>query len=132
MSMGAMAKMRNSTPVILWVLIFSFGVLWVLQDTQVFDVVAGGPTNLGSVNGDPISYEEFNSRVSFYVDQYNRQTNSGMSSEMRSQYEEQAWEDLVSQRLIEQKMDELGIVVTDDELVSMITGTNPDPFIRQQ
>ena len=65
--MGAMAKMRNSTPVILWVLIFSFGILWVLQDTQVFDVMAGGPTNMGSVNGSTISIEEYNDRVSFYI-----------------------------------------------------------------
>lgn len=130
--MGAMAKMRNSTPVILWVLIFSFGILWVLQDTQVFDAMAGGPSSLGSVNGDNISVEEYNNRVSYYVDQYNERSNAPMSSDMRSNFEEQAWEDLVSERLISQKMDELGIVVTDEELVNMITGDNPDPFIRQQ
>lgn len=130
--MGAMSKMRNSTPIILWVLIFSFGILWVLQDTQVFDAMAGGPAYLGSVNGDNISHEEFNSRVSYYVDQYNERTNEPMSSEMRTFYEEQAWDDLVAERLMAQKMDELGIIVTDDELVNMITGENPDPFIRQQ
>jgi peptidyl-prolyl cis-trans isomerase D len=130
--MGAMAKMRNSTPIILWILIFSFGILWVLQDTQVFDALAGGPAYLGSVNGDNITHEEYNSRVSYYVDQYNQQSNAPMTSEMRSLYEEQAWEDLVAERLMAQKMDELGINVTDSELVEMITGDNPDPFIRQQ
>jgi peptidyl-prolyl cis-trans isomerase D len=29
-------------------------------------------------------------------------------------------------------MDDLGITVTDNELIEMITGENPDPFIRQQ
>jgi peptidyl-prolyl cis-trans isomerase D len=130
--MGAMSKMRNSTPIILWVLIFSFGILWVLQDTQVFDALAGGPAFLGSVNGDNITHEEYNSRVSYYVEQFNEQSNTPMTSEMRSFYEEQAWEDLVAERLIAQKMDELGIIVTDQELVNMITGENPDPFIRQQ
>lgn len=130
--MGAMSKMRNSTPIILWVLIFSFGILWVLQDTQVFDALAGGPAYLGSVNGDNITHEEYNSRVSYYVDQYNQQSNTPMTSDIRSQYEQQAWEDLVAERLMEQKMDELGIKVTDQELVNMITGENPDPFIRQQ
>lgn len=130
--MGAMSKMRNSTPIVLWVLIFSFGILWVLQDTQVFDAMAGGPAYLGSVNGDNITHEEFNNRVSYYIDQYNEQTNTPMSTEMRSFYEEQAWDDLVAERLMAQKMDEIGIIVTDDELVNMITGENPDPFIRQQ
>lgn len=130
--MGAMSRMRNSTPIVLWVLIFSFGVLWVLQDTQVFDALAGGPASLGSVNGDDISLEEFNNRVSFYVDQYSQQSSEPMPSGMRADFEEQAWEDLVAERLMAQKMEKLGIVVTDEELVNMIVGENPDPFIRQQ
>ncbi len=130
--MGAMSKMRNSTPIILWVLIFSFGILWVLQDTQVFDALAGGPAYLGSVNGDNITHEEFNNRVSYYVDQYNQQTDAPMPSDMRTNMESQAWDDLVAERLMAQKMEKLGIKVTDDELINMITGDNPDPFIRQQ
>ena len=130
--MGVMEKMRNSTAAILWVLIFSFGLLWVLADTQVFDVMTAGPRSLGEVNGEAISFEEYNSRVSYYTDQFNRQTGGGMSSEIRTLYEQQAWEDLVASRLIEQEMNELGITVTDNELVNMITGENPDPFIRQQ
>lgn len=130
--MGAMSKMRDSTPFVLWVLIFSFGVLWVLQDTQVFDAMAGGPTDLGSVNGEPISLEEFNNRVSYYIDQYNEQNSGPMEAGIRSEFEEQAWQDLVSERVMSQKMEDLGIVVTDEELVNMVTGENPDPFIRQQ
>ncbi|MCC5905673.1 MAG: SurA N-terminal domain-containing protein [Balneolaceae bacterium] len=130
--MGVMEKMRNSTASILWILIFSFGVLWVLADTQVFDALAVGPQNLGEVNGEPITLEEYNNRVSFYTEQYAQQTGSGMDPETRSMYENQAWEDLVAARLIQQKMNDLGIAVTDNELIEMITGDNPDPFIRQQ
>ncbi|WP_245683889.1 peptidylprolyl isomerase [Rhodohalobacter halophilus] len=124
--------MRNSTASILWILIFSFGVLWVLADTQVFDAVGAGPRNLGTVNGDEISLEEYNQRVSFYTDQFAQQSGRSMSPEMRAMYENQAWEDLVAARLIEQKINELGITVTDRELMDMVTGDNPAPFIRQQ
>ncbi len=130
--MGVMEKMRNSTASILWILIFSFGVLWVLADTQVFDAVGAGPRNLGTVNGDEISLEEYNQRVSFYTDQFAQQSGRSMSPEMRAMYENQAWEDLVAARLIEQKINELGITVTDRELMDMVTGDNPAPFIRQQ
>ncbi len=130
--MGVMEKMRNSTASILWILIFSFGVLWVLADTQVFDAVAVGPTSLGEVNGDEISLDEYNNRVSFYTEQFNRQNTGLMSLEQRAMYEQQAWDDLVAARLIEQEMNKLGITVTDSELVDMITGENPVPFIRQQ
>ncbi|HMB41907.1 MAG TPA: SurA N-terminal domain-containing protein [Balneolaceae bacterium] len=124
--------MRNSTSSILWILIFSFGILWVLADTQVFDAIALGPQSLGDVNGESISLEEYNNRVSFYTDRFNQQTNQAMTPEMRTLYENQAWEDLVAARLIRQKMNEMGITVTDNELIEMITGDNPDPFIRQQ
>lgn len=130
--MGVMEKMRKSTGVILWVLIFSFGILWALADTKVFDAMQAGPNNLGEVNGEPISLEEYNSRISYYIDQYSQQTGNSITPEMRAYYEDQAWEELVSSKLIQQKMDDLGITVTDQEVVEMITGENPDPFIRQQ
>jgi len=130
--MGVMEKMRKSTGIILWVLIFSFGILWALADTKVFDAMQAGPNNLGEVNGEPISLEEYNSRISYYIDQYSQQTGNSITPEMRAYYEDQAWEELVSSKLIQQKMDDLGITVTDQEVVEMITGENPDPFIRQQ
>lgn len=130
--MGVMGKMRRSTGIILWVLIFSFGVLWMLQDTQVFDAMGAGPSSLGSVNGEPISNEEYQGRISFYSNQYSQQTGNSASAEQRAYYEEQAWNELVTSKLIQQKMDNLGIAVTDQEVVNMITGENPDPFIRQQ
>lgn len=130
--MGVMEKMRKSTGVILWVLIFSFGILWMLADTNMFDVIQRGPRNLGSVNGETISLEEYNNRLTYYTRQYTRQTGNSMTPELRAQYEQRAWNDLVTSKLLQQKMDELGIEVTDQEVVDMITGENPDPFIRQQ
>lgn len=130
--MGVMEKMRNSTAAIFWLLIISFGLLWVLADTQVFDTLSAGPRQLGEVNGDPITFEAYNARVSYYLDLYNQQTGQSVTEEVRAVYEEQAWNDLVRANLIQQKMDELGITVTNEELVNMILGPNPDPFIRQQ
>ncbi len=127
-----MEKMRNSTASILWILIFSFGVLWVLADVDFFSGMTQGPRNLGEVNGAEISLEEYNQRVSFYTEQFSQQTGQQLSPEIRAMYESQAWDDLVAARLIEQKMNELGITVTNTELLDMVTGENPDPFIRQQ
>ncbi|MFU8812870.1 MAG: SurA N-terminal domain-containing protein [Balneolaceae bacterium] len=124
--------MRNSTSSILWILIFSFGLLWVLADVDFFGGITAGPSSLGVVDGEPISLEEYNNRVSFYTDQFNQMQGGPMSAEVRAFYEEQAWEDLVAARLIQGKIEELGITVTDAELINMITGENPDPFIRQQ
>ena len=130
--MGVMEKLRNGTSSILWILIFSFGILWVMADVDFFGGVTQGPQHMGVVNGEPISIQEYNQRVSFYVDQYNQNQGGDMTPETRSLLEQQAWEDLVASRLVQQKMDELGISVTDRELLEMVTGDNPAPFIRQQ
>jgi peptidyl-prolyl cis-trans isomerase D len=129
--MGVMEKMRNSTGVILWVLIGSFGLLWVLSDVNFFDAMQAGPTSLGSVNGDKISNEEYQSRIQYYSNAYSQQSGNSMTPEMRAYYETQAWEELVNSRLITQKMDELGISVSDQEVLDMVYGDNPAPVIRQ-
>lgn len=130
--MGVMEKMRNSTSSILWILIFSFGILWVLADVDFFGGVTQGPQNMGSVNGEPITIEEYNQRVSFYTEQFNQNTDDDLTAERRSSLEQQAWEDLVASKLVQQKMNEMGFAVTDRELLEMVTGDNPAPFIRQQ
>ncbi|MBD3617303.1 MAG: SurA N-terminal domain-containing protein [Gracilimonas sp.] len=129
--MGVMEKMRNSTGFILWVLIGSFGLLWVLADVNFFDAMQAGPNALGSVNGEKISNEEYQSRVQYYTNAYSQQTGNSMTAEMRANYENQAWEELVNSRLLNQKMDELGITVSDQEVLDMVFGDNPAPIIRQ-
>ena len=130
--MGVMEKMRKSTSVILWVLIFSFGILWMLADTNMFDVMQQGARTLGSVNGEEVSLEEYNSRTSYFIEQYTQRTGNSVTPEIRSSLEQRAWDEIVTGKLLQQKMDELGIEVTDKEVVDMITGENPDPFIKQQ
>lgn len=102
-----------------------------LADTNMFDVIQQGPRNLGSVNGENIELEEYNNRLQYYTQQYSQQTGNSMTPEVRAQYEQQAWNDLVNSRLLQQKMDDLGINVTNQEVVDMITGPNPDPLIRE-
>lgn len=126
-----MEKMRNSTGVILWVLIGSFGLLWVLSDVNFFEAMQAGPSSLGSVNGDKISNEEYQSRIQYYSNAYSQQTGNSLTPEMRAFYETQAWDELVNSRLLRQKMDELGITVSDQEVLDMVYGDNPAPVIRQ-
>ena len=127
-----MEKMRSSTTYILWILILSFGLLWMLADTKVFNAIMAGPRSLGKVNGEPISLKEYNSRIRYYTEQYSQRTGNSVTPEMRAYYEQQAWNELVASKLMKQKMDEMGIKVTDAELVDMITGKNPDAFIKKQ
>lgn len=129
--MGVMTKMRDNTAVVLYILIFAFGVLWVVTDVCDPQTMTAGPRSLGVVNGDPITIEEYNSRVQYYTNAYTQQTGASLTPELRAIYEAQVWDELVNTRLIEQKMDELGIMVTDQEVLDMVFSDNPDPLIRQ-
>lgn len=129
--MGVMTKFRDNTGIILWILIGSFGLLWVIMDVYDPNVATMGPRDLGEVNGEPISLDEYNSRVTYYTNAYSQQSGAAMTPEIRAIYENQVWDELVSARLLEQKMDELGITVTDSELLGMAYGDNPDPLIMQ-
>lgn len=129
--MGVMTKMRDNTAIVLYILIGSFGLLWVIMDVFDPNALTMGPRSLGSVNGETISFEEYNGRVQYYTNAYSQQTGASMTPELRAIYESQVWEELVSAKLLEQKMDDLGITVTDQELLDMVFGDNPDPLIRQ-
>lgn len=130
--MGVMEQFRNSAKYMLWLLIFSFGILWMLADTQVLDSIMAGPRSVGTVNGESITFDMYNNRLQFYLDRYQQQSGQSPTPELRAFYEEQAWNDLINSLLLQEKMDDLGIIVTDAELINMITGPNPDPYIAQQ
>ncbi len=130
--MGLMQRLRSGTKYTVWLLVFSFGILWVLADTELFDAVMVGPQAMGEVDGQSIDWDEFNQRLNMYTEQYREQTGGSPDMEMRAQFESQAWDDIVADKVMQQKMDKLGLTVTDSELMDMIMGDDPDPFIRQQ
>jgi peptidyl-prolyl cis-trans isomerase D len=130
--MGVMETMRKSTGVILWVLIFSFGILWMLQGTNVFNIVGKAPSSVGSVNGEEISVKTYQQEIDNLNKRYSQQTGNSANAEQRSAFQQQAWNNLVTTKILQHKMDQLGITVTDQEVVNMIKGKHPAPFIRKQ
>ncbi|HKJ32078.1 MAG TPA: SurA N-terminal domain-containing protein [Balneolales bacterium] len=127
-----MEKMRSSTKWIFWVLIISFGLLWGLADTKVFNAIMRGPQNLGTVNGKSISIHEYNTTLNQYIQNYQQQTKKDITPEIRAYFKDMAWNQLVMNTILDGKMKKIGITVPDEEVVSMVTGKHPDPLILQQ
>ena len=130
--MGTMNKLRQNTGVILWILVISFGVIWTLQDSNVFEVAGQQTRNIAVVEGTPVPYEEYQDALQQQRDQVRQQAGGEIPPRMESMIEERTFESLVNNRLMEQEMDRLGIAVSNAEVENMVYGTNPDPFIRQQ
>jgi peptidyl-prolyl cis-trans isomerase D len=129
--MGFMEKMRSSTAPILWVLVLAFGLLFMLQDTQVFDAVLAGPRTLGEVNGQPITNEQFNQRLNAYTEQFRQQTGTPPNREQLAYYQEMVWDQMIVELALRTEMERLGIDVTEDEIYNAVFGDDPDPIIRQ-
>jgi peptidyl-prolyl cis-trans isomerase D len=131
--MGFMNKMRENTAVVLWILVFAFGGLWVLHDSGAFESIGLRATmNVAEVNGEDISYEQYSRTLDSYVQQYQAETGESIPVQLLEQYRNMVFDALVDNALMEQEIRRLGIKVSDSEVVEMVMGEDPDPLIRQQ
>lgn len=129
--MGVMNKLRDNAGAILILLVFAFGVIWVLNDVGLFDV--SGARAVGNtivVNGESIDAQEYSNRVSQEV-QMLQQQNPDAGEELQDAANERAYEGLIADRLVSAEMDRFGITVSDAEVTDLIYGANPHPAILQ-
>ena len=130
--MGAMNKLRQNTGVILWILVLSFGVIWTLQDSNVFEAMNRPSQNVAMVNGESISNQEYQNAVDQQRQRLQRQMEGEMTGRMQELMRQRAYDQLINSTLLEQEMKRLGITVTDAEVEEMVFGETPHRFIRQQ
>jgi peptidylprolyl isomerase/peptidyl-prolyl cis-trans isomerase D len=129
--MGVMTKMRESTAAILWVLVFAFGGLWVLQDSGAFDTLGMRQARyVARVNGDPIELNVYQAAVDQRVQQYQQQ-GLEVTPALQARIEDEVFDELVANQLREQEMDRLGVSVSDAEVDQLVRGDQPDPLIVQ-
>ncbi|HET6567146.1 MAG TPA: peptidyl-prolyl cis-trans isomerase [Rhodothermales bacterium] len=127
-----MTKLRDSTGIIMGLLIGAFLLIWLLSDSGMFQAIGNPSTgrNIAIVNGDPITIDEYNRAVNGQMDQYQSQTGESMPPQMVDLTRDRVYEALVEDRLAQQQMEKLGINVTDQEIYDMVLGPNPHPIIQ--
>ncbi len=131
--MGVMNKMRESTSYVLYLLVFAFGIIWVIQDSGYFDTKAQQSTiNIAEVNGQEIKYQDFSQALDGQMRAYQQQTGESVPPQMIDLFRDQVYDRMVEDVLREEAMKEMGINISDAELVDLVMGDNPDPFVAQQ
>lgn len=128
-----MNKMRDNMHVILYMLIGAFIILIVFEWGMDFTGFSNRRNEAGKVNGTSISYTQYESTYKQYLDAY-RQSNqfADIDEQTEFQLRKQTWDFLVSQILLENEYEKMGLFVTDQELVDMIYSDNPPQIIAQQ
>src|SRR3954451_1314827 len=76
----------------------------------------GARGELGSVNGTTVTAEAFQRRVQQLEQQFRSQGSGKITAEQERQIQDRAWDDLVSDILMQQELGRRGIRATDDEI----------------
>ncbi|HEY0896110.1 MAG TPA: SurA N-terminal domain-containing protein, partial [Sphingobacteriaceae bacterium] len=131
--MGIMSFLRNRAGVILIVAIGLAIVSFLISDAVQFGGPLMGRSNdVGSIDGETISYEEFNSRVEQNANNLKQQTGQGtLNPQMNAYVIENSWNQAISEVLMSKEFERLGLAVSKNELNDMITGKNPHPQVVQ-
>lgn len=99
-----------------------------LRNKSVF----GGDTNvLGKVDGKAIDRQNFETKLKKIEDRY-AQMGYTMDDISRNQQRNSLWNEEVEGLILDEKIDELGIDVTDKEVGDILYGANPPQDFRQQ
>ncbi|KAA5533618.1 hypothetical protein F0919_13855 [Taibaiella lutea] len=92
----------------------------------------GPSTTIGKINGDKIDVNEYQAVVDQKETEMKRQSQGQpIDDNTQAQLRDQAWTDLVNDKLLSDAEDKLGIVVTTAEVNDLLTGSNPDPTVLQ-
>jgi peptidyl-prolyl cis-trans isomerase D len=117
-----------------WLMIGSIVVALVgflLMDAFKKDGGGGRSDNsLGSINGTEVTNAEYATIEQNYINNA-RNKNPKITEQELDDAKAQAWDDMVSEKLLETEYEKLGIQVTDKELQGMLTSQYADPMIMQ-
>ena len=112
-----MRQMRENTKWIMLITAFAFVGLMVFQWGMDITGRSGlSVGEIGSVNGVPVNYEEYNFTYGRLMDQVQNAQEDPVTSQQIRDIEDAAWDEVVNQLLIRQELRRRGIEVTDDEV----------------
>tara|TARA_B100001769_G_scaffold273089_1_gene268628 strand:+ start:861 stop:2639 length:1779 start_codon:yes stop_codon:yes gene_type:complete len=97
---------------------------------SITDIFGGRQSNeVGSLNGKPILFEDFNQLVSNEINRMDQQSGRLISDEEREYIRAVVWERLIADLIIQEQIEENKIVVGDEEVLFQMKN-NPPPFLQ--
>jgi peptidyl-prolyl cis-trans isomerase D len=110
--------------------LFAFIATEVISSGKSF--LRGSGNDIGEVNGEKISTEDFNKRVDQQTTQYKQQTGqNNLNAQFMGMIQDNVWNQMLTQNIVQKEIDRLGISVGGAETQDMVSGPNPAPQIVQ-
>ncbi len=86
---------------------------------------------IGEIAGEEVTLEEFQNKLDELEMQVSMQNGGrNITEQQRTALRNQAWEALVAEKAFGQQYEELGLKVTDEEVIDMVQGNNISPSLR--
>jgi peptidyl-prolyl cis-trans isomerase D len=131
--MPIMTRMRDSMPVILFGLLIAFLITIIFEWGMDYLGMSGGGGSdvVGKINGTKVTYKEFSEMVKSASDNQKAQSGAEPDETALTQIREQVWQNIVTQRLVDEELQRMGIVVSDQELINWVRGETPPDDLRK-
>ncbi len=124
-----MRQMRENTKIIMLVTALAFVALMVFEWGMDITGQSAGVQELGTVNGESVSYDRYQVAYRNLYDQVSASQEEPITSQQNREIEDAAWDEVVNQVLIEQELARRGITVTEQEVVQAAR-FSPPPDLR--
>jgi peptidyl-prolyl cis-trans isomerase D len=108
--------------------------LFVLGDilTSNSSFLFGSDNNIGEIDGKSISYQEFERKIEQYKEDYKLSSGQeNFDDNMLNMFREQVWGQLVNENVLGKEYEDLGLDVSDEELMDMLQGKNIHQEVRR-
>ena len=99
------------------------------QGSAIFG--ASSRTEVGSIDGEAIKYDQFNAKVEQTSAQFKQQYGGVMNPQMQAMAVDQAWQSEIATVVLGKEFERVGLTVSADELFDLVQGKNPSPLITQ-
>lgn len=99
--------------------------------TSNSSLLGGNDNEIAEISGNDISGEAFNQKVNSLASIYAANTGRNPTSDDLTNIRKEAWNAFIIENVYQNELSELGIYVTDPEVVDMVQGNNISPQIKQ-
>ena len=132
--MGIITNMRNRMQVVMWTILVLFvtsmAIGGLVGGASIGDIFGQQNGNhVGSLNGKPILYENFNRLVNDEITRVQSQSGQDISDEDREYIRAVVWERMIQDLLIQEQILDNNIVVSDEEVLYQLKN-NPPAFLQ--
>lgn len=132
--MVTLNTLRNKGGVLLAIVIGVALLAFVLGDmlTSGSTLMNSSKMNVGTIDGEKISTQEYAQAIDQLTEVQQITTgNQGSSEQQNEMIRTQAWDLMIRQKALNPALEALGLTVSEEEMVSLLSGVNPSPIIVQ-